>query len=88
MFWLPWTVGLHVHVTVIGGDPEASLLIHPAILFPLDVKVTVPTAPTETERVAPTPFESSAGTVNETKMEAPELLVIEREEIAAISFPA
>jgi hypothetical protein len=88
MFWLPWTVGLHEHVTVIGRDPEANFLIHPLILFPPDVKVTEPAAPTETERVAPTPFESSAGTVNETEIAAPELLVMERDEIAAISFPA
>ncbi len=88
MFWLPWTVGLHVQVTVMGSEPVADLLMQPAILFPEDVKVTVPVAPTETERVAATPFVMTAWTVRVTEIEAPELFVMERDEIAAISLPA
>ena len=71
-----------------GSEPVADLLMQPAILFPDDVKVTVPAAPTETERVAATPFAMRAGTVRVTEIEAPELFVIDRDEIAAISLPA
>ena len=82
------SAGLKVQVTVIGVAPDATLLRHPGMRFPAKRKVTFPVTETETLAVIDTPLEIESGTVSVTVICETELLVIDRVEIAVISFPA
>jgi hypothetical protein len=84
----PVSAGLKLQLIVIGVLPVATRLKHPGILLPAREKVTRPA----TERAAlietDVPLEIDVGTVKVTVIAAAELLVIVREDIAAISLPA
>lgn len=86
--WGPDKAPLKVQVTVIGGVPVAALLRQPGIRFPAIVKLTFPATGTTALKVSEEPFETVAGTVRLTAITTPELLVMVRDVIAAISLPA
>lgn len=73
---------------VIGVVPDATLLRQPGIRFPAIRKVTFPATETEAVIVTDNPFDIESGTDRVTLIAAPELFVIERVVIAAISLPA
>ena len=79
---------MKVQVTVIGGVPVAGLLRQPGIRFPAIVKLTFPATGTTAVNVSEEPFETAVGAERLTVITTPELLVIVREVIGAISFPA
>ena len=77
-----------MQVTVIGGVPEAALLRQPGILFPPIVKLTFPGTGTTAVKVSEEPFATVVVADRFTVISTPELLVMDRVVIAAISLPA
>lgn len=77
-----------MHETVMGVVPDATLLRQPGMRFPAIRNVTFPATETDAVIVTDDPFDIGSGIDKVTVIAAPELLVINRVLIAAISLPA